>query len=109
NFMRSILANPDALFRFQKGLLPSFCLFFTWALTLIFIEVDKQPRLNETAFLLLGIMLAALAVSFIWARIEYAKVLILMEKLQSVRMDKVSFYFSPRRFGSKKGSNWIKN
>lgn len=86
--MRSLLANPDALFRFQKFLIPSFSLLFLGAVYILFGEVADKLEWNETVYVLVLIMAASFGVSFAWARIEYAKVRLLMDKLQAVEKNK---------------------
>ncbi|WP_113924807.1 response regulator transcription factor [Cognataquiflexum aquatile] len=86
--MRSLLANPDALFRFQKILLTSFTLLFIGAVYILFGEVADKLEWNETVYVLVLIMAGSFGVSFAWARIEYSKVRMLMDKLQADEKNK---------------------
>lgn len=86
--MRTLLANPDALFRFQKFLIPSFTLLFFGAMYILFGEVADKLEWNETAYVLMLLVMASFGVSFAWARIEYSKVRLLMDKLQARETEK---------------------
>ncbi|MCR9015224.1 response regulator transcription factor [Aquiflexum gelatinilyticum] len=86
--MRTLLANPDALFRFQKILLPSYALLFIGAAYILFGEVADKLEWNETVYVLVLIMAASFGISFAWARIEYSKVRVLMDKLQTAEKNK---------------------
>lgn len=86
--MRSLLANPDALFTFQKILLPSYALLFMGAAYILFGEVADKLEWNETVYVLVLIMAASFGISFAWARIEYSKVRVLMDKLQAKETEK---------------------
>lgn len=57
--MRSLFANPDALFRFQKILIPSFTLLFFGAVYILFGEVADKLEWNETVYVLALIMAAS--------------------------------------------------
>jgi hypothetical protein len=54
--MRSLSANPDALFRFQKILLPAFTLLFIGAVYILFGEVADKLEWNGTVYVLVLIM-----------------------------------------------------
>jgi DNA-binding CsgD family transcriptional regulator len=86
--MRTLLANPDALFRFQKTLLPSYALLFMGAAYILFGEVADKLEWNETVYVLMLLVMASFGISFAWARIEYSKVRLLMDKLQAVEKNK---------------------
>jgi DNA-binding CsgD family transcriptional regulator len=86
--MRTLLANPDALFRFQKFLIPSFTLLFLGAVYILFGEVADKLEWNETVYVLVLIIAASFGISFAWARIEYSKVRMLMDKLKSEEKNK---------------------
>lgn len=86
--MRTLIANPDALFRFQKFLIPSFTLLFLGAVYILFGEVADKLEWNETVYVLVLIMAASFGVSIAWARIEYSKVRLLMNKLQAKESEK---------------------
>jgi DNA-binding NarL/FixJ family response regulator len=86
--MRTLLANQEALFRFQKILIPSFTLLFFGAVYILFGEVADKLAWNETVYALVLIIAGSFGVSFAWARIEYAKVRMLMDKLQADEKNK---------------------
>lgn len=86
--MRTILANPEALFRFQKILLPSYALLFMGAAYILFGEVAVKLEWNETVYVLMLLVMASFGISFAWARIEYSKVRVLMDKLQAKETEK---------------------
>jgi DNA-binding CsgD family transcriptional regulator len=86
--MRTSLANPDALFRFQKILIPSFTLLFFGAVYILFGEVADKLEWNESVYVLVLIMAASFGVSFTWARIEYSKIRIMMDKLHAEEKNK---------------------
>jgi DNA-binding CsgD family transcriptional regulator len=86
--MRSLLANPDALFRFQKILIPSFTLLFLGAVYILFGEVADKLEWSETVYILMLLVIASFGISFAWARIEYSKVRLLMDKLQVKETEK---------------------
>jgi DNA-binding CsgD family transcriptional regulator len=86
--MRTLLANPDALFRFQKTLLPSYALLFMGAAYILFGEVADKLEWNETVYVLMLLVMASFGISFAWARIEYSKFRLLMDKLQAVEKNK---------------------
>jgi DNA-binding CsgD family transcriptional regulator len=88
--MRTILANPEALFRFQKILLPSYTLLFMSTAYILFGEVADKLEWNETVYVLMLLVMASFAISFAWARIEYSKVRMLMDKLQAEEKSKES-------------------
>lgn len=88
--MRTILANPEALFRFQKILLPSYALLFIGAAYILFGEVADKLEWNDTAYVLMLLVMASFGISFAWARIEYSKVRMLMDKLQAEDKNKES-------------------
>lgn len=81
--MKTFLTTPEALFRFQKTLLPTFSLLFLGAVYILFEEVAHKLNWNETVYILAFIIVASFVVSFAWARIELIKVLLLIEGLQS--------------------------
>jgi len=86
--MRTLLANPEALFRFQKILLPSYALLFIGAAYILFGEVADKLGWNETVYVLMLIVMASFGISFAWARIEYSKIRFLMDKLQAEEKNK---------------------
>lgn len=86
--MRTLLANPEALFRFQKILLPSYALLFMGAAYILFGEVADKLEWNETVYVLMLLVMASFGISFAWARIEYSKVRFLMDKLQARETEK---------------------
>ncbi|MCS4435437.1 response regulator transcription factor [Aquiflexum gelatinilyticum] len=88
--MRTLLANPDALFRFQKILLPSYALLFIGAAYILFGEVANKLEWNESVYVLMLLVMASFGISFAWARIEYSKVRVLMDKLQAKETEKES-------------------
>jgi DNA-binding CsgD family transcriptional regulator len=88
--MRSLLANPDTLFRFQKILLPSYALLFMGAAYILLGEVADKLEWNETVYVLMLLVIASFGISFAWARIEYSKVRVLMDKLQAKETEKES-------------------
>jgi DNA-binding CsgD family transcriptional regulator len=86
--MRTLLANPEALFRFQKILLPSYALLFMGAAYILFGEVADKLEWNETFYVLMLLVMASFGISFAWARIEYSKVRVLKDKLQAKETEK---------------------
>jgi DNA-binding CsgD family transcriptional regulator len=86
--MRTLLADPEALFRFQKILLPSYAILFIGAAYILFGEVADKLEWNETVYVLMLLLMASFGVSFAWARIEYSKVRLLMDKLQAEEKNK---------------------
>ncbi|MDI1322575.1 MAG: helix-turn-helix transcriptional regulator [Algoriphagus sp.] len=86
--MKTILASPGVLFRFQKTLLPTFSLLFIGAVYILFAEVAYKLNWNETVFILAFIIFASFVVSFAWARIELIKVHLLMERIRSEEKNK---------------------
>jgi len=86
--MRTLLAYPEALLRVQKILLPSYALLFLGAAYILFGEVAEKLKWNQTVYVLMLLVIASFGVSFAWARIEYAKVRLLMDKLQSKESEK---------------------
>ncbi|MCH6200010.1 helix-turn-helix transcriptional regulator [Aquiflexum sp. LQ15W] len=89
--MRTLLANPDALFRFQKILLPAFTLLFFGAVYILFGEVADKLEWNETVYILMLLVIASFGISFAWARIEYSKVRVLMDKLLEKEKEKETY------------------
>jgi DNA-binding CsgD family transcriptional regulator len=83
SLMRTLLANPDTLFRFQKILLPAYTLLFIGAVYILFGEVADKLEWSETVYILMLLVIASFGISFAWARIEYSKVRLLMDKLQA--------------------------
>lgn len=88
SIMRSLFTNYDTLFRFQKILLPAFTLLFLGAIYILFGEVADKLEWNETVYVLVLIMTGSFGVSFAWARIEYSKVRLLIDKLQADEKNK---------------------
>lgn len=81
--MRQILITPEVLVRFQRVLLLSFTVLFLGAAYILFVEIADKLYWNATVYVLLIIVLASFAVAFVWARIEYSKVMFLMESLKT--------------------------
>lgn len=81
--MKSLLANPGVLFRLQKTLLPSYGILFVAAVYILFWEIAYRINWSATALGLLLILVASLLLPYMWARIEYAKVQLLLNSLQS--------------------------
>ena len=88
--MKQILIKPDVLVRFQKALLLSFVLLFLGASYILFGEVADKLNWNESAYVLLSIVLASFAVAIAWAGIEYSKVLFLLESIKTQENEKAS-------------------
>lgn len=86
--MKQILITPEVLVRFQRVLLLSFTVLFFGAAYILFVEVADKLYWNASVYVLLIIVLAAFAVAFVWARIEYSKVLFIMESLKTEKYEK---------------------
>jgi DNA-binding NarL/FixJ family response regulator len=86
--MRSFIIKPDHLFRFQKTLLPSFGILFISAMYLLLGEVAIKLQWNETVYVLIALITSSFAVSLFWARIEFTKAKLLLEKVQNSKNQK---------------------
>jgi len=79
SFMRTLLAKPEVLFKFQKFLLPLSGVLFVS--TIYIVQVDFGEIMPESVSALVGFVITTFLLSYAWTWIEHAKVQRLKEAI----------------------------